>query len=355
MKRRKAGRGGSVASREPDGLDRLGEFGFIARMARPFIRELPAGVEGIGDDCAVMPWTKGERLLVTTDMLLENRHFIRNRVSGRDLGWKSLAVNLSDIAAMGGRPKWALLSLGIPEGVGLEWLDAFYKGWREAARPFGVRLVGGDTTRSPGGIVISIVVGGTVRAGKEKLRSGAAAGDVVAVTGAVGDSGGGLKVLLAGGPEGRDEERLVRAHHRPRPHVEEGEWLAGRPGVRAMMDVSDGIDSDIRRIMERSRVGADIALDRLPVSAVLRRVARKRGFEAVETAATGGEDYCLLVTVAPETFERTAGAFKRRFGRLLAAVGTIRTKASGLRYFLNGRPAHIRARGYDHFKSFRDS
>lgn len=355
MKRGKADGEGSKASREPDGLARLGEFGFIARMARPFLRELPAGVEGIGDDCAVLPWTKRERLLVTTDMLLENRHFIRKLASGRDLGWKSLAVNLSDIAAMGGRPKWALLSLGIPDGVGLEWLDAFYKGWREAARPFDVRLVGGDTTRSPGGIVISVVVGGTVRAGTEKLRSGAAAGDIVAVTGALGDSGGGLKVLLAGGPEGRDEERLVRTHLRPRPQVEEGEWLAGRPGMRAMMDVSDGIDSDIRRIMERSGVGADIALDRLPVSGELRRVAGKRGFEAIETAATGGEDYCLLVTVAPEKFERTAGAFERRFGRPFPAVGTIRSKASGLRYFLDGRPAHIRARGYDHFKSFQNA
>jgi len=363
--------------KKSEGLAGLGEFGFIARMSRSFLKGLPAGVVGIGDDCAVLSWTKRERMLVTTDMLVEDRHFIRKSVAAADLGYKSLAVNLSDIAAMGGRPKWALLSIGIPMGVSILWLDDFFKGWRTAARPSGVHLVGGDTTRTPGGIVINVVVIGLVRAGSEKFRSAARPGDVIAVTGNLGDSGGGLRILLdregksrsAGeGPEiiflsrsggrtlfpvdgyaDRDEARLVRAHMRPRPHLEEGEWIAGQAGVRAMMDVSDGIDSDIRRIMEQSGVGAAIDLNRLPVSAELRRMAERRGFDAVETAAAGGEDYCLLVTVEQGSFDKVAAGFKRRFGRPLAAIGTIRSASYGLRYFKGTRRAELRSRGFDHF------
>jgi thiamine-monophosphate kinase len=328
----------------------LGEFGFIARMARPFLKGLPPETRGIGDDCAVLPWNKRERLLVTTDMLIEDRHFIRKRVTAADLGYKALAVNLSDIAAMGGRPKWALLSVGIPAEIGLDWLDGFFRGWREAAKPSGVRLVGGDTTKSPGGIIINVVVIGLVRAGREKLRSTARVGEVVAVTGTLGDSGGGLKILLGGGAKNRDEARLVRAHHRPRPHLEEGKWLGARSGARAMMDVSDGIDSDLRWIMEQSIVGADIDLDKLPISPELGRVALSRGFDAIETAAAGGEDYCLLVTVAPENFDKISAAFERRFGRPLTAIGTIRPKSAGLRYFRRGRRTLLRSRGFDHFK-----
>lgn len=346
------------AEKDSGRLARLGEFGFIDRMARPFLKGLPKGIEGIGDDCAVLPRIKGERLIVTTDMLIEDRHFIRKRIPARDLGWKALAVNLSDIAAMGGRAKWALLSIGIPAGIDLDWLDAFFAGWRDAAVPSGVRLAGGDTTKSPAGLVINVVVIGMVRAGREKLRSAARPGDVIAVTGRLGDSGGGLKVILAGASRKRgtgekvcrDEARLIRAHNRPRPHLEEGEWLAGRAGVRAMMDVSDGIDSDIRRIMERSGVGADIDLDRLPVSPELERVARRRGFDAIETAAAGGEDYCLLATVERKSFDKIAVAFARKFGRPLRAVGTIRPRSSGLRYFLRGKRTSLKSRGFDHFR-----
>ncbi len=455
----KRGDHGPGRGKGPADLNELGEFGFIARMSRSFTAGLPAGVKGIGDDCAVLPWTKDERLVVTTDMLIEDRHFVRDGIEADDLGYKSLAVNLSDVAAMGGRPKWALLSLGIPAGVDLIWLDRFYRGWRYAARAAKVFLVGGDTTKSPAGVVINVVVIGTVEAGREKLRSAARLKDVIAVTGTLGDSGGGLKIILAragkdtglrpgepgsgavsegaggrpgagtggaagsmkpvdlriipGGAENeartagkagpgaaswlrrepfaspvpsgfrispgenfggakpevfrlarsgwktlvpydrqaeRDEARLIQAHTRPRPHIEEGEWLAQQPGVRAMMDVSDGIDSDVRRIMEQSGVGARIDLDKLPISEALRREAERRGFEAIETAASGGEDYCLLVTVEREKFGKIAAGFESRFKRPLAAIGAIGPKSSGLRYFRGGRPAKLRSRGFDHFR-----
>jgi len=331
-------------------LSEIGEFGLIARFSPAFLKRLPEGVVGIGDDCAVLPWRRGERLLVTTDMLVEDSHFLRKEIAPRDLGDKSLAVNLSDIAAMGGRPRWAFLSLGIPAGVEVEWIDEFFRGLARAARPAAVRLVGGDTTKSPDRLVVNIAVVGTVRAGRVKTRSGARMGDVIAVTGNLGDSGGGLRVLLERRRRGRDENFLVRAHHRPRPHLDEGAWLAARPGVTAMMDVSDGIDSDLHRIMERSRCGVAVELERLPLSKPLRRCAAKYGWDLYEVAASGGEDYCLLAAIDPKSFASVAAGFKRRFGRPLAAVGGITPARRGLSYRLSGVPVRLGRGGFDHFK-----
>jgi thiamine-monophosphate kinase len=331
-------------------LSEIGEFGLIARFSPAFLKKLPVSVVGIGDDCAVLPWTRRERLLVTTDMLIEDSHFLREAISPRDLGDKSLAVNLSDIAAMGGRPRWAFLSLGLPADMKVGWIDAFFSGFSRSAKTADVRLLGGDTTKSPDRLVINIAVLGTIRADRIKYRSGARPGDIIVVTGNLGDSGGGLRVLLEGRPRGRDEDFLVRAHHRPRPHLAEGAWLAAQPGVRAMIDVSDGIDSDLERIMERSRCGASVDLDRLPLSRPLRRSAAKYGWDAQEVAASGGEDYCLLATIDPAEFPKVAAGFRRKFGRPLSAIGKIQTRRRGLSYSRSGAAVSLGRRGFDHFK-----
>jgi thiamine-monophosphate kinase len=331
-------------------LSDLGEFGLIARFASRFLERLPAGTTGIGDDCAVLPWTKDRRLLVTTDMLVEDVHFLRAAIPARDLGYKSLGVNLSDIAAMGGRPLSAFLSLGIPGGIDVGWLDAFFRGIRDLAAAESVSLLGGDTTKSPGPLVINIAVLGAARPGKIKFRSGARPGDGIFVTGSLGDSAAGLRIVLEKRPRGRDEAALVRRHNRPRPHLPEGAWLAGRKAVTAMMDVSDGIDSDLRRILERSVCGAAVNLDALPLSALLRRAARKYGWDERELAVTGGEDYCLLAAVRRDAAAETAAAFERAFGRPLVRIGTIMAAGDGLRYFAGGRPAALRRRGFDHFR-----
>jgi thiamine-monophosphate kinase len=327
----------------------LGEFGLIARFSPPFLKGLGRGTTGIGDDCAVIPWTAKASLLVTTDMLIEDVHFLRAKIPPADLGAKSLAVNLSDIAAMGGAPRSAFLSLGLPADLDVAWVDGFFRGLGRLARRHRVSLLGGDTTRSRGPIVINVVVLGTAAPGRIKLRSAARAGDVVAVTGTLGDSGAGLRVLLDGISVGRDERPLVAAHHRPRAHLEEGAWLARRPAVRGLMDVSDGIDSDLRRILEASGRGARVDLEKLPLSPSLFAVCRRLSWSPLDFALAGGEDYCLLTTIGRSAFAATAAAFRRRFGRPLFEIGRITGSPGALDYRLHGRPKEIRSRGFDHF------
>lgn len=331
----------------------LGEFGFIARFSPAFLRKLPAGVLGIGDDCAMLPWKGNRKLLVTTDLLIDRVHFLREKVWPADLGYKSLAVNLSDIAAMGGRPRWAFLSLAIPPDTEISWLDEFFRGWQQLERKTGVRLLGGDTTRSKNGLIINVAVLGEAEGKFLKLRSGARPGDVVAVTGNLGDAEGGLRLILEKSEKARlhpEEKFLIRRHYRPRPHLEEGAFLARQPEVHAMMDVSDGIDSDLRRIIERSGCGVDVYLENLPVSLALKECCRRFGWNLEEVAAAGGEDYCLLLTAAFDDFPALAEKFYRRFRQPLTAIGRVTVKKNHLRYFRNQAPVILGKSGFDHFK-----
>ncbi|MCR4410162.1 MAG: thiamine-phosphate kinase [Candidatus Saccharicenans sp.] len=335
-------------------IEDLGEFGFIARFSRHFLKKLPPGVLGIGDDCAVIPWKGRKKLLVTTDLLIDGVHFLKDRISALDLGYKSLAVNLSDIAAMGGNPRWAFLSIAIPAETEIAWLDEFFRGWRQLARRTGVDLLGGDTTKSRGGLVLNVVILGEADGKHLRYRSSARPGDIVAVTGNLGDSEGGLRLILKGEEKGRikpEEKYLIRRHYRPRPHLEEGRFLAGQPEVRAMMDVSDGIDSDLRRIMERSDCGVRVFLEQLPISPALKKCASRYHWNLDEVAVAGGEDYCLLLTVAPEKFTGLAEKFFRRFGRPLPAIGQIAGEKNRLRYFRDGHQVELKKSGYDHFRT----
>jgi len=330
-------------------LSEIGEFGFIRRICPPFLKNLPSAIVGIGDDCAVIPWKEDTSLLVTTDMLIEDIHFLRKKIPPRDLGYKSLAVNLSDIAAMGGKPTSAYISIGIPRDVDVELLDEFYAGLRELANSTSVHLLGGDTTKSPNHLVVNIAVIGEMNTSLVKYRSSAKIGDTICVTGYLGDSGSGLKILLEDKHLNEDAVYLINEHHRPRPHLREGAWLAQHEGVHAMMDVSDGIDSDLHRIMERSICGADVRFESLPISPQLQRVAAQYGWNAIEIAATGGEDYCLLVTIAPNRYSTIAQEFEKEFKRPLVNIGIIVNKGNKLTYFKYGEKTDLLKNGYDHF------
>ena len=311
-------------------LKELGEFGLIERIKEALGGPLPDGVLGIGDDCAVLPQAGGMETLVSTDMLLEGTHFLRGDIPARLLGWKSAAVNFSDIAAMGGRPAGSFLSLGLPEGLDSDWTDAFLAGYKECSDFCGAPLLGGDTTTSQDGIAINVTVIGQCERGRSRKRSDAVPGDLICVTGPLGDSAAGLKLILernalserhafserharldrasqmagqAGHDveAGHDSEALVQRHYRPVPRIREGLALAATPGVHAMMDISDGVASDLRHILKASDVGATVRTQDVPLSAELRQVCAQQGWDAVTLALTGGEDYELLFTMAPGT------------------------------------------------------
>jgi thiamine-monophosphate kinase len=330
-------------------LKEIGEFGLIDRIAPQFLHNLPESMIGIGDDCAVIHGEKDESLLITTDMLIEESHFLRKAIAPQDLGYKSLAVNLSDIAAMGGTPAEAFLSIGIPPEIEVEWLDLFFEGLNTMAGDTGTRLLGGDTTKSQKHLVINIVVIGKMQSENIKYRSGAHSGDDIFLTGPIGDSGAGLKLILEDRCEDQTEKLLIESHNCPRPHLEEGQWLSKRSSVTAMIDVSDGIDSDLRRIMEKSDCGVNVDIRSLPVSDQMVAVCRKYKWNSVEIAATSGEDYCLLCTVDQKYSKRIANEFESFFNRKLNYIGKITNKSNNFIYSENNQPVSLNGHGFDHF------
>lgn len=330
-------------------LKEIGEFGLIDRISPQFLRNLPAQMVGIGDDCAVIPFNKEESLLITTDMLIEDSHFLRDKIPPEDLGYKSLAVNLSDIAAMGGIPSDAFLSIGIPAEIEVEWLDLFFKGLGDLAKKSGTHLLGGDTTKSPRYLIINIVVVGKMPTDKIKYRSDAMPGDDVFLTGFIGSSGTGLKLLLEEKPVNKSGNTLINIHNRPRPHLAEGKWLAEKESVNAMIDVSDGIDSDLRRIMDKSHCGIDIDLKSLPVSDDMVSVCKQYGWNTHEIAAAAGEDYCLLCTINNQDSKHIMKEYRLEFGIDLYHIGKITENVSELNYFVDHKPVSPKEHGFDHF------
>ena len=309
------------------------EFGFIDHIRRRFADLPDQGFEGIGDDCAVLP-LGGEALVFTSDLLTEGVHFLRHATSARELGGKSLAVNLSDVAAMGARPVATLLSIALPPDAAGAWAEEFMEGYRELSARFGTPLVGGDTTRSESGVTINVTAIGRSPLTHLKRRRDAGPGDAHFVAGELGASGAGLRDLLAGHPD----TPPARIHRNPQPQVDEGIWLGGRPEVHAMMDLSDGLASDLRHILDESDCGAEVELERIPVAA---------GAD-LRTAACGGEDYKLLFTAAPAAARRLEEEFLARFGTPLHRIGRI-TERAGLTWLQAGSPVQLDWQGFTHY------
>ncbi len=302
----------------------IGEFGLIRRIGELTSHSLPSGFTGIGDDCAIIPGSLGAQYAVSTDLLVEGVHFVKSEIGGRDLGYKSLAVNLSDLAAAGATPCGAFLSLALPEDTDVEFVDEFSKGFDEISKAYGCPLLGGDTTGSKSGIVVNVCVIGHRGKNATVSRSGSKPGDIICVTGALGDSGAGLEYVLNPALE-RDEiaVELIKRHHRPVPRVEEGKFLAQRPEAHSMMDISDGVASDLPHILERSSVSAEVELENLPVSDLLQNKYGSQPSKLYHYALHGGEDYELLLTVDSRYYADLSAGFEKKFGKPLCAIGRI--------------------------------
>lgn len=314
----------------------VGEFDLIARIrARCASRDDVA--LGIGDDAALLQPPADLQLAVAMDTLNAGVHF-PHETSPADIGWKALAVNLSDLAAMGATPAWCTLSLSLPQGDGA-WIDAFLDGFLELADAHRVALVGGDTTRGP--LSVCVTAHGFVEAGSALLRSGARAGDDIWVSGTLGDAAGALAQLQAGNAV----DPLLRARlDRPAPRVALGRALRGI--ANACIDVSDGLLADLGHLCDASGVGAGIELASLPASASMRS-----GFD-VETRralqATGGDDYELCFT-APEAKRSDVGHAAREAGVEVARIGRVVAGAGVVARGENGEPWAPPRKGYAHF------
>jgi len=329
----------------------LGEFGLIARIKDRLPTLPPSVIKGIGDDAAVSSLSSGKQLVTTVDLLIEGVHFEFSFLSPYLLGRKSLSANISDIAAMGAKPRFAFLSLAIPESMKIEDLDEFFRGFLETAGEYGVSLLGGDTSASPGLLFINVTVLGEGKKGKLVFRDGAKVGDDLYVTGTLGDSLLGLKIAQEKRKKrvSPEEKYLLGRHFNPTPRVREGRTLGEKRLVRAMIDVSDGLLSDLGHLCEESRVGARLWVERLPLSLSLRAVAVKRKSEAWQMALQGGEDYELLFSAPPENGARIQ-ALGRKWKCGVAHIGRIEPLESGI--VIEGRNGPVEPRlfkGYDHF------
>jgi thiamine-monophosphate kinase len=299
----------------------------------------------IGDDAAVWQPSRSHRSVITTDALVEGVHFRLDTMSLYDVGWRAMASNLSDLAASGARPVLATVALGIPAAAQSEGALEAYRGMLDLACAHGCAIAGGDITRTPGWM-LSITAVGEVRPTHVKGRAGARRGDIVAVTGPLGASRAGLhladnlNVLAA-----QLAEEASQAHRRPQPRVREGRYLAASEHVHALMDISDGLSTDLARICERSQCAAEI--DEVPVAPSAAAMAEARAQDAQAYALAGGEDYELLAVIDARAFNHLNSRFRKRFGRALLAVGRIR-EGSGVFVRRDGRAEPLAQSGWDH-------
>jgi thiamine-monophosphate kinase len=333
-------------------LKEIGEFGFIKRISRGCLIRSDSIVKAIGDDAAAFTTAPDQLTLITTDLLVERVHFLRETISGFDLGYKSLAVNLSDIAAMGGTAREAFVSIAIPGDCQLDYLEAIYDGIKDLAARFDVNVLGGDTTSSKKDLIINIVVQGIVSEKEILCRDAAQPGDVIFSTGFLGDSKAGLHLILNQiDADTASLAALLKAHLVPQPHLPEGRFLARQPGVHAAIDTSDGLSSDLAHIAEESRVGARLYANKIPISPNLKDFCIRFDFDPVDYALSGGEDYTLLCTIAPHNADKIADAFEKEFNRPLFAIGEITKKTQLEVVFPDAETRPITPTGWDHFKA----
>ena len=327
----------------------LSETALITALAREFGPAPAEVVLGIGDDCAALACGGANYLLWTVDTLVEGVHFDLAYTTLTQLGWKSLAVNLSDIAAMGGEPKHALLSLGWPRDRERQAALDFAAGLARAAREYGVAVIGGDTVASPAGIMVTVTLLGAVPAAQMLRRATARVGDLIFVSGPLGEAATGLEILRQGLTLAPDlTGPLLEAQLTPRPQLAAGRLLAQAGLATALIDTSDGVATDLYHICQASGVGARIPAAAVPVSPRVRTAAPALGRDPLTLALTGGEDYLLLFTSPPETATRLGQVFLTAGLSAPLPLGRI---VRGDRVILEtpGGDLDISGRGYDHF------
>jgi len=318
----------------------IGEFDLIRKMSAGLVSTGRPIIAGIGDDSAVLPSSADRLQLVTTDMLVENVHFRLDFAEPFQIGWRSIAVNISDIAAMGGEPTYAFISIALPRDTTVEFVDELYSGMQKIATEYSVDIVGGDTVSAPQ-IVINVALLGEVESKNLVLRSGAKAGDALVVTGDLGGSEAGLTILMDGLPLKGIEKHLM-----PVPRVQEGRLLARSGYVTSMIDISDGLASEVHHICEASGTGAELHMDSIPLSDNVRQVAEHAGKQPYDFALYGGEDYELLFTCQQDKVLEMLESCRTKLtivGQIVETPNHVTIEDS------SGNIVPLKQRGYDHF------
>ncbi len=336
------------------------EFDLIHTLQQRHSRRTPSVIRGIGDDAAVITSRAGQWTVLTTDLLTEGVHFNLQTATMADIGFRAAAANLSDIAAMGATPHYLLVALAIPRTGTTQHALQLYRGMMAACRPHHVALIGGDTSASDGGWFLSLTLTGIVPPRKALFRSGARVGDCLYVTGTIGDSLAGLRLLneppthtirqpRAAPFSTRHRKFLIGRHLRPTARVAEGRWLSSHRFATSAIDISDGLSGDLRHICQESHVGVELDLGALPLSPACCAYAASRELDPINLALTGGEDYELLFTVSPRYRPRLEqSAIERGFS--LTCIGNIHPRRFGMQALSShGKRHRLTNLSYEHF------
>ena len=325
------------------------EFEFIDTLRRRF-------GDGIGDDCAVLRGTPGNETVITTDLLIEDIDFRRTTAPALLLGHKALAVSLSDIAAMGARPRWSLISIGVPEDVWqTDFVDQFYEGLASLAHKYDVQVIGGDTSRTPEKLVIDSIVLGECRANRAVKRAGARPGDHIFVTGSLGGAAAGLRLIERGAhlaeqnfadDDSQKIDHVLLRQLRPEPRTGWGIVLGDEQLATSMIDVSDGLSSDLNHLCTASGVGAAIESSLLPIDTRVVELCGRRALDPLQLALHGGEDFELVFTVRPENVARLP---RRVDGVEITRIGEITKAVDGVKISEGSRVWELNPGGWKHF------
>ncbi|HKR60789.1 MAG TPA: thiamine-phosphate kinase [Pyrinomonadaceae bacterium] len=313
-------------------------------------------LRGIGDDGAVIKQQAGRETVISTDLLVEDVDFRRDTTTPQLLGHKALSVSLSDNAAMGARPRWALLSLAVPQQIwDSDFIDQFYEGFFDLAHRYDVRLVGGDVSRAADKLTIDSILLGECGANQSVFRSGAQPGDLLFVTGSLGGAAGGLRLIERGArlgqehttePEWKLVQELLHRQLSPEPRVGWGVVLGEERLASAMIDISDGLSSDLNHLCGESKVGALVQADKLPVATPVTELCGRRALDPLMLALHGGEDFELLFTVNPQNVSKLPVKVD---GVSVTCIGEIKKAEAGIRISEGSRVWELKAEGWQHF------
>ena len=344
-------------SRRQASLSQLGEFQLIQSISHGFSQGGIRPIVGIGDDAAVLPGSSLNQMVISTDLLIEHIHFKTTTFTFYDIGYKAAAVNLSDMAAMGATPTSILVSIALPAHLNHQDWKELYRGLAVPCKAQKVQLIGGDTSSSPSALFIAITVLGRIKPGRSLTRSGAKAGDIIYVSGTLGNSAAGLDYLNQQKQQVKVStlpqpiKFLVRRHFRPTPRIALGKMLSTHRLASAALDLSDGLSGDLAHLCQQSRVGALIHASQVPLSTQLNNYAKQKRKSSLTWALHGGEDYELLFTVPPAHFRRLEQSVKTL--RLsITPIGVVKPRRFGIHIEDSKGTIHpFLPQSYEHFST----